>query len=172
MVLLEAASPTAPPGLESMLRELGDGEAGFGGTSFGRDEKSLAAFLDERVRYSDDHDLPAARVPETTFWIIVDGVAVGMLRMRHHLNEALRVKGGHIGYYIRASARGRGIAKQALALALDELAGHGESQAMLTTDPDNVSSIRVIEANGGSLAGQVPDPDGSELINQYWIDLG
>ncbi len=171
MVLLEPASVAAPAGLENMLHELGDGESGFGGTTFGRGEETLAAFLDERVRYADDHDLPVGRVPETTFWIIADSVTDGMLRMRHYLNDGLRVKGGHIGYYIRPSARGRGAATQALALALEDLARRGEPKAMLTTDPDNTSSIRVIEANGGYLAGQIPDPDGSELINQYWIDL-
>lgn len=154
-----------------MLEELGDGEAGFGGTAYGRGEMALSSFLDERVRFASDSGLPPGRVPQTTYWIVVDGVCVGMLRMRHYLNEALRLKGGHIGYYIRPSARGRGFARQALALALVELAKVGEPKALLTTDPDNLGSIRVIETNGGYFGGQVRDPDGTELINQYWIDL-
>ena len=43
---------------------------------------------------------------------------------------------------------------------------------MLTTNPWNHGSIRVIEANGGVLDAQVPDPEEpGETINQYWIDL-
>lgn len=171
MIALEAASHTPPAGLESLLRELGAGEAGFGGTTFGRGEATLAEFLADCVAGTDAANLSPGRVPQTIFWIIADGAAVGMLRMRHYLNDALRVEGGHIGYYVRPSARRRGVAREALRLALAELARLGEEKAMLTTYPDNAGSIRVIEANGGVLAAQVQDPGGERTISQYWIPL-
>ena len=115
--------------------------------------------------------LPEGRVPSTMFWILADGTVAGMLRMRHHLNDALRIKGGHIGYYVSPRWRRRGVARAALGLALRELLGHGELRALLTTYPDNVGSIRVIEGHGGRLTAQVPDPEGG-IISQYWIALG
>lgn len=133
----------------------------------------LAEYLDYCVKAENPAHVPPDRVPQTIYWITEDGKAVGMLRMRHFLNDYLRVKGGHIGYYVRPSARGRGLATEALRQALEVLMRLGERRALLTTDPDNFGSIRVIEANGGSLASRVPDPDGGgDLIHQYWIELG
>ena len=66
----------------------------------------------------------------------------------------------------------RGVATESLRQALPILSRMGERRAFLTTDPDNLGSIRVIEANGGTLVSQAPDPEGSGVINQYWIELG
>lgn len=169
-VMLLAASTTAPAGLEAMLRELGRGEGGFGGTGVGRGEQTLLEFLEHCVAQQQAPGVIQGRVPQTTFWIMAGDRVAGMLRMRHYLNDALRISGGHIGYYVSPGARRRGIATRALGLALEALASRGERRIMLTTDPGNVASIRVIERHGGRLAAQVPDPDGG-LLNQYWIEI-
>ncbi len=170
-VSLVAASPTVLPGLAEMLLGLGDGEAGVSGTRFGRGEQSLDAFLADCVRQQEPDQLPDDRVPQTTYWILADGTVLGMLRMRHWLNDALRVSGGHIGYYVAPRARRRGIASAALGLGLEALRERGESRALLTTSPDNVGSIRVIEGHGGVLTAEVADPAGGRLL-QFWIELG
>lgn len=154
-----------------MLEELGAGETGFGGTEFGRGEMSLADYLSHTMKEIDAANLPEGRVPQTTFWIIEDGAAVGMLRMRHILNDITRIDGGHIGYYIRPSARRKGIATHALRIALEEIKKVGVNDVMLTTNPWNVGSVRVIEGSGGRMKAQVAEPDGSDTINQYWIEL-
>ena len=171
MITLEAFSNSAPAGASELLLELGAGEAGFGGTEFGRGEMSLAAYLQHTSGEINATNLPAGRVPQTTFWILDDQRAVGLLRMRHRLNDYTRVSGGHIGYYVRPSARRQGLATQALALALQEIVQLGVRSVMLTTNPDNLGSIRVIEENGGVLKAQLPTQDGSDTINQYWIEL-
>lgn len=170
MIKLEAVSENPPGDVATMLEELGTGEAGFGGAEPGRGEMDLEEYLHRTMSETNAETLPKGRVPQTTFWIVEGGKALGMLRMRHELNEA-RVAGGHIGYYVRPSARKRGLATQALRLALTEIGALGVCSVMLTTNPGNHGSIRVIEENGGTLRAQVPDPDGSDIINQYWIEL-
>ncbi len=72
---------------------------------------------------------------------------------------------GHIGYWIVASARGRGVCTCALRLfsrwALDELA---LQRLELITDPDNLASQRVAEKVGfrreGVLRAHLRHPDG------------
>jgi predicted acetyltransferase len=91
--------------------------------------------------------------------------------MRHELNDHTRIEGGHIGYYIRSSARRKGYATKALSSALKEIALLGVIDVMLTTTPENTASIRVIERNGGILKAQVSHPNGRDTINQYWIAL-
>ena len=168
-VLVEAqlAGGERPTGLRDLLTGLADGENGFGGTAFGRGEQTLDEFLAHCVRGKTEPQ--PGFVPQTVFWIVDSGRAAGMLRMRHTLNDKLRVEGGHIGYYVAPGSRGKGLAGRALGEALMLLRGMGLSEVMLTTDPDNVASIRVIEGHGGRLTGQ-PEHDGA-VINQYWIDL-
>jgi predicted acetyltransferase len=97
-------------------------------------------------------------VPQTVFWALDDdGEAVGIVRLRHYLNDNLRVHGGHIGYYVRRDQRGKGYGKEMLRLA--------------TTDPDNVRSIRVIEANDGQFFDVSTDPRTGAKYQRYWVDL-
>ncbi len=171
-VSLQAASRIAPAGLAELLQTLGHGEAGFSGTPVADGTMTLAAYLELCVRNINPATMAPGRVPQTVYWIMQHNRAVGMLRMRHYLNDALRVHGGHIGYYIKPDARRGGAASEALRLALVELAARGETAALLTTNPGNLGSIRVIKNNGGRLTARVPDPDGGdEEICQYWIDL-
>jgi predicted acetyltransferase len=57
---------------------------------------------------------------------------------------------GHIGYAVVPWKRGRGCAKRALALMLNEARETGMSYVEVTTDPDNLISQSVIRANGGT----------------------
>jgi len=170
---LIAASGDVPSGLAQMLEELGGaGEAGFGGTRFGAGEQSLDAFLASCVAEADPASPGPGRVPQTTYWMTRSGRAVGMLRMRHYLNDALRVVGGHIGYYVAPAERGRGFGSLALAAALQIFRERGDAgPILLTTDSDNYGSIAVIERNGGVLAAQVADPTTGKPVSPYWIEL-
>lgn len=58
---------------------------------------------------------------------------------------------GHIGYSVVPWRRGEGLATRGLALLLDDARAEGLAYVLLTTDPDNRASQRVIEHNGGVL---------------------
>jgi predicted acetyltransferase len=58
---------------------------------------------------------------------------------------------GHIGYAVVPSKRNRGYAAKALAETLPLAKAEGLRFVEITTDPDNIASQRVIEANGGVL---------------------
>lgn len=172
MKLLRASTTHIPPGLMALLVELGEGEHGFGGTPVGRGEMTLHEYLQLCVTMSQAANLRPGYVPQTVYWLVDDGgEAVGIVRIRHYLNETLRDCGGHIGYYVRRDRRGRGYGRAALAQALGELRQMGERRALLTVDVDNSASIRVIEANGGRLASRGLDPGDGQEIYRYWIEL-
>jgi len=159
------------PGLTEMLADLGNGENGFGGTPLASGQTSLPDYLAACIAQTDPANLQPGFVPQTVFWVIgADGQVIGMVRMRHYLNDKLRERGGHIGYYIRRDQRGKGYGRETLRLALLELRKLGETRAMLTVDMDNPASIRVIEANGGKLESTAAGQDG-RLFGRYWIDL-
>jgi predicted acetyltransferase len=58
---------------------------------------------------------------------------------------------GHLGYGVVPWKQGRGYATRALGLILPDARNQGLPWVELTTDPDNIASQRVIEANGGVL---------------------
>ena len=168
---LEKATACVPPGLPELLRELGAGESGFGGTSFGRGDATLEDFLQSCRDGEDPAKIAPEFVPQTIFWIIDDrGQAVGMIRMRHHLNQRLLQCGGHVGYYVRRAQRGKGYAKSALRLAVEELKKLGVTRVLVTVSPMNEASMHVALANGGILDGQGKSPDSAEIVNRYWIE--
>ncbi len=130
-------------------------------------EAGCAAFV-TMTELTAPADLDGTRVPSTYYWITAgdgasDDEVVGFLHLRHVLNEFLLERGGHIGYSVRPSARGRGHASAALALALREAAGRGIDRVLLTCDDDNEPSRRTIESNGGVLE------DVRDGMRRYWI---
>jgi len=170
-VRLERACPDPPAGVVELIDELAGGENGFGGTPVYSGAMTLGEYLEQCCAMSQAENVPPELVPQTVFWVVDrNNMAVGMVRMRHYLNDRLRDHGGHIGYFIRRGQRGKGYGSAALRLALAELGKLGETRALLTVDRDNHASIGVIEANGGRLASTGIDESG-RAFGRYWIEL-
>lgn len=113
------------------------------------------------------------RVPETVLWCVEGDEFLGSVSVRHRLNERLEQWGGHIGYAVRPSARGRGCASAMLAGMLGHVRAHLPlDRVMLTVNSDNPASIRVIEKNGGVLRDVIAHPwvPGAQG-RRYWIAL-
>ena len=111
-------------------------------------------------------NLPENRVPSIQY-VLFDksGHALGFLNLRLRLNEGLLNYAGHIGYSIRPSARGQGLAKEQLRQGLQVAKSKNIKRALVTCDSDNVASRAVILTNGGALE----DVRGGK--ERYWIDL-
>ncbi len=110
-------------------------------------------------------------VPATTlFCMDVDrNIFVGAVNIRHYLNEALLLNGGHIGDGIRPSERRKGYATKMIGLALKECRSLGISKVLMVCDKENIGSAKSIMKNGGVLENELLI-DG--IIEQrYWIDL-
>ena len=65
---------------------------------------------------------------------------------------------GHIGYAVVPWKQGRGYATLALRLLLPEAKAVGLPYVEITTDPENLGSQRVIQANGGVLVERFTKP--------------
>jgi predicted acetyltransferase len=129
-------------------------EPGFPGVEFTRegleDPEQFARFtaylLAERLP---DTPRPNGWVPYTVKWIVEGDEYVGRVSLRHVLTDSLLTWGGHIGYGVRPSARGRGAATAGLAEMVAVAAGMGIDPVLVTCDVDNEASRRTIERNGG-----------------------
>ena len=147
-MLLMKSGEAVPQDLELILLELGAGDDRFKGTSFGRGECSLAGFLQECKHGEDEQMISAHMVPQSVCWLMDDsGRMVGIVRVRHRLNERLIQYGGHIGYYVRPSERGKGYGIEALRLGLGQLRGTWGVTSITDGEPKQyrINSSGVIE---------------------------
>lgn len=119
-----------------------------------------------------DYALKQGRCPGKTFLLIRenDNRLVGTINVRRDLNEAMLRFGGHIGYGIRPSERGKGYARVMLYMGLREALGLGLSSVMIGCSASNIPSDRTIRALGGVLERSGTDPEDGEVSNVYWID--
>jgi predicted acetyltransferase len=111
------------------------------------------------------------RVPDSTFFCLDEerDRMVGAVNIRHDLNEALLLNGGHIGDGVRPSERGKGIATQMIAMALDECRKLGIRKVLMVCDKENIASAKSIRRNGGILENEVLVDGVTE--QRYWIEL-
>lgn len=110
-------------------------------------------------------------VPNTYLVGVVGDRVVGRVSLRHELNDFLKRMGGHIGYAVVPSERGKGYAKEMLRQALTMAKSLGIEHALITCDETNLASRRVVEANGGVLEHIVQQEKSGELLCHYWIHI-
>lgn len=116
-------------------------------------------------------DTSGGRVPDSTFFCLDEerDRMVGAVNIRHYLNEALLLSGGHIGDGVRPSERRKGIATQMIAMALDECRKLGIRKVLMVCDKENIASAKSIRRNGGILENEVLVDGVTE--QRYWIEL-
>lgn len=116
-------------------------------------------------------NLPDGWVPDSTYWLInTERKIIGVVNLRHQLTTALRESGGHIGYGIRPSERGKGYAVHMLKLSLEKARGWGINRALLVCDDWNTASYRTIVKAGGQPEEDFIEKDGN-LLKRFWFDL-
>lgn len=119
------------------------------------DIETLAANFDILLTYLDNTargiGLSGDQVPCTQFWLTEGREYIGRVNIRHRLTESLWLDGGHIGYQIRPDYRRRGYGSLILRLSLPEARRLGLKSVLVTCDPDNIASRKVIERCGGIL---------------------
>ncbi len=148
-----------------MLKEIPPDEKGFMNGAHMLSFEQFPYYLKQQDDFSRGINLDGKFVPQTTYWLTVDGNPVGMGKLRHSLNDNLRRSGGHIGYAIRPSERGKGYGNILLNELLKKANEKGISDVLLTVNENNTLSRKVIEANNGLLEY---DSDGK---CSYWVKL-
>ena len=91
------------------------------------------------------------RVPARTYFLVreSDSRIVGMINTRLALNERLSHYGGHIGYSIRPTERGKGYNNINLYLGLKVCRKYGIERIFMDADLENPASWKTMEAFGG-----------------------
>ena len=125
-----------------------ENENGYINNVYGYDYEQFLGWIEKKRNWSLGKDLPEGFVPDTTY-VIVDGdTYVGVVNLRHQLNDFLREGPGHIGYCISQKDRGRGYATKGLELALEKARQMCIHEVYMSVNKDNPASLRVQMKNG------------------------
>ena len=132
---------------------------------------SIEIWFEELKKRSCEDTVPKGLVPSSTYLAVreKDNYIVGMIDIRHYLNEYLTQVGGHIGYGVRKTERNKGYAKQMLKLALEKCKELKIKKVLITCDEDNIASEKVILSTNAKLE-DIRNVDG-ENKKRFWIDL-
>ena len=150
--------------------ERGDSMDGTGGLERFDDPEDWIDYLD---MHKDPQTVPKGRVPSTQFIFLreEDQKIVGMIDIRHFLNEYLEKFGGHIGYSVAPGERRKEYASQMLKAALLQCKDLGIDKVLITCADNNDGSRKTILANGGIYESTVYEPDEKVSLERYWIAL-
>lgn len=143
------------------------------GTGPMRRIESGEEWLAQVRRYESPDTLPEGLVIATQYVLVreSDGKLLGMLQLRHYLNDYLAKYAGHIGYSVRPGERRKGYARRMLAMGLEEARALGLERVMISCAVDNEGSRRTILANGGVFHSTIWDEEDQETLERYWIEL-
>ena len=98
-----------------------------------------------------------------------DNRIVGIIDLRHHIDHPiLSTWGGHCGYSVRPSERGKGYAKEMLRLNIENARKMGIERLLVTCSDMNTASEKTIIANGGVYENSITV--GDCLMKRYWIN--
>lgn len=135
-------------------------------------------------RYLDDYDgwlvkleedrkrIPSEeKVPAETFFLVRenDNRIVGMINIRLVLNERLSRFGGHIGYSIRPTERGKKYNILNLYLGLLCCQEHGLDEIFMDCDKENPASAKTMIHFGAKLVREYYDDQNAHCIVQDYI---
>ena len=137
----------------------------------GEIRRDFAGFLRRIRNQAASLDLPDGHVPASRWWLVRGGRVIGSVSFRHRLTESLRDHGGHIGYGVRPSERGKGCAAAMLAMTLEKVRAFGLRRVLVTCLADNPASARVIEKCGGVLDSEGISRANGQVMRRYWINL-
>lgn len=129
-------------------------------------DASYNQFLDQLTHLENGQ---LGQIPTSNFFLVNDDRILGMVTIRHRLNDYLLNVDGHIGCSIRPSERRKGYATKILSEAMkitDEL---GIEDVLITCNEDNIGSAKAILNNGGVEAEPFEEEHGN-VIRRFWIN--
>ena len=150
----------------NMMTEFEETQSAHDGGFWDADDFVYEAWLESNRDMEMGLGIPEGWLPAVQLVAFArDGQAVGFLNLRLRLSAYLLEEGGHIGYSIRPSERGKGYAKEALRQGLQVAKEKNIKRALVTCSTENPASRAVILANGGQFE------DVRNGTERYWIEV-
>lgn len=150
VIFLKKLSLNDDEKIYDMLQEIASNDNGFHNKVNGMSYKEFRKWLKKEYAV-DNGNLEKWMVPQTSYWLYDDDKPIGYGRIRHYLNDNLEKSGGHIGYAIRSTERGKGYGNTILTLLLEECKTLNIGTVQIGANVDNIPSNRIILNHNGVL---------------------
>lgn len=151
---LRQLSPDDGAGEYDMLQDIGSNEYGFTNEVNGMSYDDYRKWLKQQDDISQSKNLPENWIPQTTYFLYVDGKPVGVARIRHRSSDFLEKRGvGNFGYGIAKSFRGKGYGHILFQEIINKCRIHGYTKVKSFIHIENIASNRVFLKNGANLVG-------------------
>ena len=165
-MILRRPSQTDKETILEMMTEFEREKSAHDGGFWNPDNFVYEEWLEENLQAEAGLNIPENWVPAIQLVSFDEaGHTLGFLNLRLRLNDYLLEKGGHIGYSIRPSERGKGYAKESLRQGLQVAKEKNIKRALVTCSTENPASRAVILANGGQFE------DVRNGTERYWIEV-
>lgn len=117
--------------------------------------------------------VPDGYVASTQFLYVrnSDEKIVGIVQVRHYLNDYLEKYAGHVGGSIRPSERRKGYSTAMLSDAVRYCGEIGITDVLVTCSDGNEGSRRTIIRCGGVFESRICEPGENEYTERYWIHV-
>ena len=103
------------------------------------------------------------------FFLVENEIILWAIQIRHSIDHPRLIEvGGHIGYGIRPSERGKWYATEMLRLWLLEAKKLWLEKVLITCHDDNIASAKVIENNGGAFERYAYRDE--KKYRRYWVN--
>lgn len=165
MLTLKSLSAHDGQKIYEMLQEIEANENGFSNDANGMTYSEFESWIKQAHELDNGINMPDWMVPQSSYWLFNNDLPIGIGRIRHCLNDSLRETGGHIGYAIRPSERGKGYGTVLLALLMEKSKQLDISQLQVGAEAYNIQSNKIIMRNGGVFTRE------SNGKNFYRIDI-
>lgn len=145
----------------------------LGGMPKLEEARNAQEWIEQCRKAETGEELPEGSVSNT--WLLyvreADSRVVGILNLRHTLTPGLENFGGHIGYCVRPSERGKGYGNMILSDCLKYCKEKRMDKVLLTCRDNNEKSKRIILKNGGVYEDMRRDENHGKNMERYWITL-
>lgn len=175
MDMIQLIKPTAQyiPEIERYRKEFFESGDSMDGTGDLKNIPLISDWIERNRSYEHKEFLPPNYVTAELFLAVRtnDNKVVGMIQLRHELNDFLFQYGGHIGYSLCPSERRKGYAKEMLRQCLLYCRTRGMDRVLISCLEDNVASRKTILSQGGVYEDTRYLESDNEYLQRYWIDL-
>lgn len=141
-----------------MLQNIENNENGFYNPVYEKSYEEYLLWLQKEDDYSKGSNLPDGWIPETTYFLYIDGKPVGVGRIRHRTSKYLESIGvGNLGYAISKLYRGKGYGDILFKELLKNCISFDYNDIKLFPYKNNIPTIRVMLKNGGKIVNSFDD---------------
>lgn len=141
----------------NLLQRIGEKENDFTNPVHGKKYEEYKEWLAQQDAWSREENLPNGYIGQTCFWLLSDGIVVGLGKIRHGLTEQSRKEGGNIGIAIDPRQRGKGLATKFIDLLLAKANEMNIGEILITVKKYNYPSKIAFEKNGCKVLKETED---------------